>query len=74
MWHTQERNESFTRFLWESTNDRDHPEDWGIDRRMGSEWILGRLAGGVEWIQSAQDRDQWWALVNMEVNLCVFAM
>jgi hypothetical protein len=25
---------------------------------MGSEWILGRLAGGVEWIQLAQDRDR----------------
>jgi hypothetical protein len=22
-------------------------EDQGVDRRMGSEWILGRLAGGV---------------------------
>jgi hypothetical protein len=22
-------------------------EDQGIDSRMGSEWILGRLAGGV---------------------------
>jgi hypothetical protein len=26
---------------------------------MGSEWILGRLAGGVvEWIQLAHDRDR----------------
>jgi hypothetical protein len=24
---------------------------------LGSEWILGRLAGGVEWIQLAQNRD-----------------
>jgi hypothetical protein len=23
---------------------------------MGSEWILGRLAGGVEWMQLAQGR------------------
>jgi hypothetical protein len=28
-------------------NERDHSEDQGVDRRMGSEWILGRLAGGV---------------------------
>jgi hypothetical protein len=27
--------------------ERDHSEDQGVDRRMGSEWILGRLAGGV---------------------------
>jgi hypothetical protein len=26
---------------------------------MGSEWILGRLAGGVDWIRLAQDRDRW---------------
>jgi hypothetical protein len=28
---------------------RDHLEDHGIGGRMGSEWILGRLARG-EWI------------------------
>jgi hypothetical protein len=32
----------------------DHSEDEGIDGRMGSEWIL---AGGVDWIQPAQDTD-----------------
>jgi hypothetical protein len=34
---------------------------------------LGGLAGGadVEWIQLAQDRDQWWALVNTVMNLRV---
>jgi hypothetical protein len=26
---------------------KEHLEDQGIDGRMGSEWILGRLAGGV---------------------------
>jgi hypothetical protein len=26
--------------------ERDRLEDQGVDRRMGSEWILGRLAGG----------------------------
>jgi hypothetical protein len=33
--------------LVESPKERDHSEDWGIDRRMVSEWILGRLPGGV---------------------------
>jgi hypothetical protein len=27
--------------------------------------------GGVEWIKLAQDSDQWWALVNAVMNLCV---
>jgi hypothetical protein len=39
---------------------------------MGSEWMLRRLAGqGMEWIQLAQDRDQWWGLVSMVMNLWV---
>jgi hypothetical protein len=42
-------------------------------RWMGSEWILGRLAGGVDWIQLAQDRDRWRALVNTVMNLRVLA-
>jgi hypothetical protein len=29
--------------------------------------------GSVEWIQLAQDRDQWLALVNMVMNLRVLA-
>jgi hypothetical protein len=31
---------------------------------MEPERILGRWAGGVEWIQLAQDRDWWQAVVN----------
>jgi hypothetical protein len=26
---------------------------------------------GVDWMHLAQDRDQWWALVNMVMNLWV---
>jgi hypothetical protein len=29
--------------LWESVKERDRSEDQGVDGRMGSEWILGRL-------------------------------
>jgi hypothetical protein len=35
------------KFWLESSKDRDLLEDRSIDRRMGSEWILGRLAEGV---------------------------
>jgi hypothetical protein len=44
--HVWERREKFTRFLWESPKVGDHSEDRGLDGRMGSEWILGRLAEG----------------------------
>jgi len=27
--------------------------------------------GGVDWIELAQDRDRWWALVNVVMNLWV---
>jgi hypothetical protein len=36
-----------TRFWWESPKERDHLEDQGVGGKMGSEWILGRLALGV---------------------------
>jgi hypothetical protein len=35
------------RFWWEIPKERDHLEDQGVDRKTGSEWILGRLARGV---------------------------
>jgi hypothetical protein len=28
--------------------------------------------GGMDWIDLAQDRDQWRVLVNMVMNLCIF--
>jgi hypothetical protein len=45
----------------------------GVNGRMGSEWILGRLAGGVDWIRLAQDWDRWRAVVNVAMNLRVLA-
>jgi hypothetical protein len=49
----EERRENCTRFWWESLKERDHSEDQGIGGRMGSEWILGRMAWwvwiGYEW-------------------------
>jgi hypothetical protein len=36
-------------------------------------WIFERLSGGggVDWIDMAQDRDRWWALVYTVMNLRV---
>jgi hypothetical protein len=45
MWHAWERREKCTRFWCESLKERDHLEDRDVDGRMGSEWILERLAG-----------------------------
>jgi hypothetical protein len=42
-----EEERKCTGFWWESQKEIDHLENQGVDRRMGSEWMLGRLAGGV---------------------------
>jgi hypothetical protein len=47
MWHAWERRGMCTGFSWESYKERDHLKDKGVDGRMGSEWILGRLAWRV---------------------------
>jgi hypothetical protein len=71
MWHAWERREKCTRFWWERQKERDHLKDQGMDERMGSEWILGTLAWGVDWIRMSQDRDQWIAVVNAVMNIRV---
>jgi hypothetical protein len=61
-------------FWWESLKERDHSEDQSVGGRMGSGWILGRLAGrGVHWIGVAQDRDLCRAVVIAIMNLRVLA-
>jgi hypothetical protein len=70
-WHSWERTEKCLSFWWESLKERDHSEEQVIDRKMGSEWILGRLAGGGDWILLAQDRDRWRAVVKAVMNLQV---
>jgi hypothetical protein len=48
-------------------------EDPGVDGRIILTWIFERLdgGGGTDWIDQAQDRDRWRALVNTVMNLRV---
>jgi hypothetical protein len=39
---------------------------WGVGIKMDLREIGWE---GMEWIHLAQDRDQWWAFVNMVMNL-----
>jgi len=32
-------------------------------------WIFGKWDGEMDWIDLAQDKDRWWALVNAVMNL-----
>ena len=52
--------------------ERDYFEDPGVDGRIIIRWIFGKLGmGGLDWIELAQDRDRWRALVNAVMNLRV---
>jgi hypothetical protein len=46
MWHAWERGETCRGFWWEGPKENVHLEDEGVDGRMGSKWILGRLVEG----------------------------
>jgi len=48
-----------------------HLEDVGIDGRIILEWMFEKEWRGVDWMHLAQDRDQWWALVNTLISLWV---
>jgi hypothetical protein len=56
----------------ESQKERDHWEDQDVGGWTILRWNL-RDPGvdGMDWIDLAQDRDQWRALVNMVMNLHV---
>jgi len=46
--------------------------DTGVDGRIILKWIFRKLdGGGMDWMNVAQNRDGWWALVNMVMNLQV---
>ena len=59
--------EGHTGFWWGNLRERDHWEDLGVDRKIISK-LIKALDGVVNWIDPAQDREMWWALVNTVMN------
>jgi hypothetical protein len=59
-------------YWWESQKERDHWEDQDVGGWTILNWILREIGwDGVDWIELAQDRGQWRALVNTVINLRV---
>jgi hypothetical protein len=50
---------------------KNHLEDPGVDERIILKWIFERFEGDIDWIDLAQDRDRWRALVYTVMNLRV---
>ena len=72
-WHVarmQERRVVY-RVLVGKPEGRDHLENPGADGRIILRWIMMKWDGGMDWIDLAQDRDRWRALVNAVMNLRV---
>jgi hypothetical protein len=41
----------------------------GVDGRIILKWVFKKWDEGMDWIEVAQDRDRWRALVNAVMNL-----
>ena len=44
-------------------------EDLGKNWRIILKWIFKIGMGGMDWIDMAQDKDRWWAVVSAIMNL-----
>jgi hypothetical protein len=63
------REEAFTEFLVEKHEGKIPPRRiWEDNIKMDLQQVE---CGGVDWIEAAQDRDRWRALVNAVMNLWV---
>jgi len=63
--------EVYTGLLWGNLRERDHSEDPGVEGRTILRCIFRKWDGGMDWIELAQDRHRWRALVNAVMNLRV---
>jgi hypothetical protein len=65
------RGDVHKEFWWENLKERDHLKDPGVDEMIILRWIFRKWDRGMDWVDLAQDRYMWRALVNAVMNLQV---
>jgi hypothetical protein len=65
------RKRNAYRFFARKPEERDHLEYLGTDGRIVLKCIKKIGWEDVDWINLAQERDQWKAFLNIVMNLCV---
>jgi hypothetical protein len=60
-----------TGFWWGDLREGDHLGDPDVDGQIILKWIFKKLDGGMDWIELAQNKGRWLALVNAVMNLRV---
>jgi len=65
------RREVYRGFWCGNLRERDHLGEPGIDEKIILRWIFRIVCGVMDWVELAQDRDRWRALVNAVMNLRV---
>jgi len=58
-----------TGLWWGNLSERNHLEERGVDVRIILKSIFKKWDGDMDWIDLAQDRDRWRALVKAVMNL-----
>jgi len=60
------RAEVYTKFWWGNLRERKARRRWADEIKMDLQEVE---YGGMDWVELAQDRDRWRALVNAVMNL-----
>jgi hypothetical protein len=61
----------YTEVWWKKLREIDHYDDLVVGGKITWKLIFKKWDGGTDWIDLAQDRDRWRALLNAVMNLRV---